>query len=74
MFFLDSSFTDYFEIWGATGLSVSGPLLFVIYLSGLSSLLFAHGVAYHFYADDTQFYLINNNKIWDFVHQECLFL
>ena len=35
--------------------------MFVIYISSLPSLLSAHGVAYHFYADDTQFYFSIEN-------------
>ena len=37
--------------------SVLGPVLFSVYIRGLVALLEAHGVKYHFYADDTQFYL-----------------
>ena len=37
--------------------SLLGPVLFTIYMSSLASLLEAHGVGYHFYADDTQFYI-----------------
>ena len=37
--------------------SVLGPVLFSVYIGGLVALLEAHGVKYHFYADDTQFYL-----------------
>ena len=43
--------------------SVMGPILFSVYTSGLSLLLQAHGVAYHFYADDTQIYVKITNII-----------
>ena len=34
--------------------SVLGPILFTLYTSSLATLLEAHNVAYHIYADDTQ--------------------
>ena len=37
--------------------SVLGPILFTLYKSSLATLLEAHNVAYHFYADDTQIYI-----------------
>ena len=37
--------------------SVLGPILFTLYTSSLATLLEAHNVAYHFYADDTQIYI-----------------
>ena len=59
--------------------SVLGPFLFTLDTSSLATLLEAHNVAYHFYADNTQIYiridsiedvkeklssLINDIKIW----------
>ena len=37
--------------------SVLGPVLFTVYTSTFASLLNAHGVDYHFYADDSQLYI-----------------
>ena len=37
--------------------SVLGPVLFIVYTATLIFLLDAHGVRYHFYADDTQVYI-----------------
>ena len=37
--------------------SVLGPILFLIYMSTIVFLLDAHGVSYHFYADDSQLYI-----------------
>ena len=38
--------------------SVLGPVLFTVYTGTLAFLLNAHGVSYHFYADDTQVYIM----------------
>ena len=37
--------------------SVLGPILFTVYTGTLAFLLEAHGVSYHFFADDTQLYI-----------------
>ena len=37
--------------------AVLGPFLFTLYTSSLATLLEAHNVAYHFYADNTQIYI-----------------
>ena len=41
--------------------SVLGPILFLIYTSTIVFLLDAHGVSYHFYADDSQLYICIDN-------------
>ena len=41
--------------------SVLGPVLFTVYTGTLAFLLDAHGVSYHFYADDTQVYIRMDN-------------
>ena len=37
--------------------SVSGPLLFVLYTTPLSSMIFEHAIPHHLYADDSQLYV-----------------
>ena len=37
--------------------SVLGPVLFTVYTGTLAFLVEAHGVSYHFFADDTQLYI-----------------
>jgi hypothetical protein len=41
--------------------SILGPILFIIYTIGLSYLLDEFGIDYHFYADDTQLYVVVDN-------------
>ena len=43
--------------------SVLGPVLFILYTSSLAYLLEAHGVCYHFYADDTHIYIEISNVV-----------
>ena len=48
--------------------SVLGPVLFTVYTGTLAFLLEAHGISYHFFADDTQLYIkaedIDEAKHW----------
>ena len=37
--------------------SVLGPLLFTLYTTRLSSMIFEHAIPHHFYADDSQMYV-----------------
>ena len=53
--------------------SVLGPVLFTVYTGTLAFLLNAHGVSYHFYADDTQVY-IRIEDIDDAKHRISLLL
>ena len=43
--------------YGVLQCSVLGPVLFTVYTGTLAFLLEAHGVSYHFFADDTQLYI-----------------
>ena len=43
--------------YGVLQSSVLGPLLFTVYTGTLAFLLEAHGVSYHFFADDNQLYI-----------------
>lgn len=41
--------------------SILGPILFLIYASGLSDIISSHNVDFHLYADDSQIYLPINS-------------
>ena len=44
-------------LYGVLQDSVLGPVRFTVYTGTLAFLLEAHGVSYHFFADDTQLYI-----------------
>ena len=42
--------------------SVLGPILFTLYTTPLSAIVRRHGLSYHFYADDSQLYILFRPK------------
>ena len=55
---IDGALSDTVPLqYGVPQGSLLGLILFTIYTCSLASLLDAHGVKYHFYADDTRFYI-----------------
>ena len=49
-------------MWGTTRLSFGSSVVY-FYVRSLALLLDAHGIVYHFYADDTQFYIKTGFKL-----------
>ena len=40
--------------------SVLGPILYLLYTAPLAEIIQSHGLVYHFYADDAQFYITSD--------------
>ena len=58
--------------------SVLGPVMFTVYTGTIAFLLEAHGISYHFFADDTQLYIRvedvdeARHRLSSLLHRNCL--